>query len=142
MSFNASDYLEDKWRGHLLRGQIFTPSGILAIALTHDIPTDASTGASMGEVSNAGSYSRVSITSNTSNWSADNTTDGNSYNSNVITFPQATADWGWVSGFALCDTSVYGAGNVYVWGALTVPQFVQNTNIFQVQVSGLQIQFQ
>lgn len=142
MSANASDYLEDKLRGFLLRGQPFTPSGTLGVALTHDYPTDASTGASMGELANANGYSRQPIVSSTSSWSADDVTNGNAYNNNVITWSAATADWGWVSGCCFCDTTVYGAGDVYFWGTLTVPQFVQNTNIFQIPVSGVQIQFQ
>ena len=142
MSANSSDYLEDKLRGHLLRGQSFTPSGTLAIALTKDYPTDASTGASMGEVPNAGGYARQSIVSNTTNWSADDVVNGNAYNNNVITFPQASAYWGWVSGICICDSSIYGAGNVYFWGTLVTPEEIKSTNIYQIPVSGIQVQFQ
>lgn len=137
----ASNYLEDKMRGHLLRGVSFTPSGILAIGLTSGVPSDTSTGASCTELQNTGSYARVSVTSNTTNWSADDTTNNIAYNNNAITFTTPSADWGWTSGLIIADTAVYGAGNIYFYGALTSAQFIQNGNTVSIPVSGLSIQF-
>lgn len=141
MSANASDYLEGKMLDFMLRNQSFTPSGTLAIALTSDIPTDASTGAVMTEIPNAGSYARQAIVSSTTAWSHDSSTGNTAYNNAAITFPQATSDWSNISGCSIVDTSIYGAGNVYFWGQLTSPQSILNTQQLVIPISGISIQW-
>ena len=138
----ASNYLESAIRSHIFRGVTFTPSGTLAIGLTSNIPTDASTGASCFEIPNQYNYARQTITSSASNWSADSATDGKTYNNVQITFPAAAGGaWGNISGIVITDTSVYGAGNVYVYGALTAAKFINDTDQFIIDTSGIYIQF-
>jgi len=138
MANDFADYLEAKLIDFLLRGQSFTPSGTLAIALTTDVPTDAS----YNEVANAFSYARQSVVSSLTSWSRDSSTAGNAYNNNIITFPQAVGgDWGNVSGAVITDSPVYGVGNVYFKATLTSPQYIAATNQFVIPVSGVQIQF-
>jgi hypothetical protein len=66
---------------------------------------------------------------------------GITYNNNQISFPVATAEYGNVSGIAICDTTVYGAGNVYFAGSLTTPKFIGNGDQLVVAVSGLSVEW-
>jgi len=85
-------------------------------------PTDVS--ASGTEVS-GGSYARVAITNNATNWPAATGTNPTSKANGVaITFPAPTANWGTIVAYAIYDAA--STGNEIVWGALTVNKTVNN----------------
>lgn len=66
----------------------------------------------------AGSYARVSVTNNATQWpAATGNTPASKKNANVITFPVSTASWGTVTDAFIADAVT--AGNVLFFGALT-----------------------
>lgn len=103
-----SDYLEQSVINHIFRGTTFSTPTTLYVALYTSAPTDAGGGT---EVS-GGSYARVAVTCNTTNWSAP-TSAGTTSNSNAITFPQATASWGNIVAVGFFDAST--GGNLLIW---------------------------
>lgn len=124
-----SDYLENKLTDLVFRGQAFTAPVTLYVSLHTGTTTDAGGGT---EVS-GGSYARVAITANLTNWSgtqsagstiASSGTGGASSNNGAITFPAPTANWGTITDFAIFDAST--SGNMLIHGVLTVPKTVNN----------------
>lgn len=113
-----SDYLENEILDHILKVGAYTAATNLFIALLNTTPDDDDTGSVLStakEVS-GGSYARV--TCNT--WDA--ASGGASDNTAAITFAEATADWGTVVGFAICDHDT--TGNMLAWGTLTTPKAI------------------
>jgi hypothetical protein len=129
MAGSFSDYMESGILSHIFRTNTFNKPTTIAIALCSNVPVDADTGAlSTGkEVANAGSYSRQVLATGDANWNFTFTNgSGNVTNASQISFTAATADWGWVSGVAICDSSSYGGGNFIIGGALALPKLVSN----------------
>lgn len=137
----ASDYLEWQLASHIFGSGTFTKPPAIAVALCSGEPTDAMTGATIPELPNAGSYARQAVTQNANNWTDPLAANGICYNLTAIAFPQATADWGWVSGIAICTSATYGAGNHLVHAALTTPKLIGNGDTFTIPVSGAAITF-
>jgi hypothetical protein len=113
---SKSDYLENKILDLILGNTAFSLAGPLYIGLYTAPPTDAGGGT---EVS-GGSYARVSVTQNTTNWP--NASGGSKSNGAAVTFPTATASWGTVSHFGIFDAST--AGNLLRWGALSASKTI------------------
>jgi len=117
-----SDYLEAALLNHVLGATTFTAPATVYVALYTALPTDAA--ASGTEVS-GGSYARVAVTNNATNWpAATGTSPTTKSNGTAITFAAPTANWGTIVGFALKDAST--AGNTLYWGALTASKVVNN----------------
>ena len=116
------DYLEAKLLDAVF-GQTALPSiGTVYVALYTVIPTDVN--ASGTEVT-GGSYARVAVTNNTTNWpNATGTNPASKSNGTAITFPAPTANWGVVVGFAIYDAA--STGNELCWSALTVNKTINN----------------
>ena len=80
----------------------------------------------------SGSYARVSSTNNTTNWPNASAVSGapgyQSQNGASITFPQATASWGTVSGFLIGSSATPGSGSVYFYGVLNAAQLISTGN--------------
>ncbi len=126
---SMTDYLENKIVDWLLRGASFTAPATVYISLHTASCSDSSTGTEV----TGGSYARVSVTSNTTNWagtqSAGSTTTssgtgGTTSNNGAITFPAPTANWGTVTHFGVFDAST--SGNQLFCAALTVSKTVNN----------------
>lgn len=123
-----TDYLENKIIDWLLRGQAFTPPATVYVGLLTAAPSDSAAGT---EVS-GGSYARVAVTSNATNWNstdgdndaASTGTDGTTENDTAITFPAPTANWGSITHFAIYDAA--SGGNMLIWSALTTAKTVNN----------------
>ncbi len=113
------DFLELELLDHVFGAAAYTAPATLYVALYTVIPTDAS--ASGTEVT-GGSYARVAVTNNATNWPA--ASAGAKANGTAITFPAPTAAWGTVVGFAICDAATL--GNELAWGALTVNKTINN----------------
>lgn len=138
---SANDYLEKQWASHIFGSGTYTKPSVIAIALCRNAPTDAQTGATIPEVSNANAYARQTLNPSSTNWLDPILADGNCGNLQTITFPaDTTADWGWVSGVAICDSATYGAGNVLFQGTLTTPKLVQVGDQMVFSVSGITVQ--
>ena len=123
-----TDYLENKLIDWLLRGQAYTPPATSYIGLLTAAPSDSAAGT---EVS-GGSYARVAVASNATNWNstdgdndaASSGTDGTTENDTVVTFPAPTANWGSVTHFGIYDAST--AGNLLIHSALTTAKTINN----------------
>lgn len=102
MAGSASNTIENSLLNHLLRNTAYTPAATLYVALFTTNPTDAGPGT---EVS-GGAYARQVVTFGAAS-------GGTVTNSNAITFPVATADWGTIEGFGIMDALT--TGNMLVW---------------------------
>jgi hypothetical protein len=107
----ASNYLENKLLDHVFGGPDYVRPGTLYVALFTAAPNDGGGGT---EVS-GGSYARVAVTNNATNFPA--AASGAKSNGTAITFPTATAGWGTVTHWAIFDAS--SGGNLVAWAALT-----------------------
>ena len=127
-----SNYLENKLIDFLFRGIAYSPPATLEFALLKTAPTDAGGGV---EVS-GGSYARVPVTVNATNFAATNAaasttnpssgTSGTTSNNAAITFPAPTADWGVVTHIAIYDA--HSSGNLLWWNPLAAPKTVNNAD--------------
>lgn len=108
-----SDYEENRILDFVLGNG--TPATLYP-ALFTAAPSDAGGGT---EVS-GGSYARVAVTNNATNFPA--ATGGAKTNGADFTFPTATASWGTVTHVGLFDAS--SGGNLKAWAALAAPQAV------------------
>lgn len=95
-------------------------------------------GQTANEVS-GGSYARVAVTSNTTNWGAATTADPSVIaNATAFTFPTATASWGTVTHFGVWNNSTLtAAANFVAAAALTASQAIASTNTASFAVGAL-----
>src|SRR6187549_1696141 len=127
-----SDYLEGQIRAHIHRTASFTKPTVLAVSLATASTTDAHTGSTFTEVTNANAYARQDVPPLDANWSAASATDGLTDNVAAITFPTCTpATWGTVTDVVICSSATWGAGNAYLHGALTDSKTVGPGDVFQ-----------
>jgi hypothetical protein len=119
MADNKSNYLENAFLNHVLRGNVAgtalpQPSTIY-LALYTTSPTDTGGGV---EVSGNG-YVRQVVTFGVPS-------SGQTTNSNAVLFPVSTAAWGNIVGFGLHDA--LGGGNLLYYGALSTSVLVDAAN--------------
>ena len=82
---------------------------------------------------NAGGYARQELDPADANWNPITYISGSGMTSNVptISWGAATAPWaGQVSGVAIMDSGVYGAGNMLFFGSLNVAKTVGQGDTF------------
>lgn len=116
------DYLEAELLDHVFGAAAYTAPATVHVALYTATPGDAN--ASGTEVT-GGSYARVAVTNNGTNWpAASGTSPTSKSNGTAITFPAPTADWGVVVAFAIYDAA--SGGNELAWGALAVNKTINN----------------
>ena len=129
---SKSDYLENKLLDYVFSATAYTPPATLYVALFTVTPTDAGGGT---EVS-GGSYARVAVTNNATNFPA--ASAGSKSNGTQITFPTPTANWGTIVAFGVFDAVT--AGNLLYWGAISPSKTVNNGDPAPyIAVSGLTI---
>lgn len=136
-----SDWLERNLASHVFGTGTLSKPSTLALVLCASPANDTHTGATLPELANTGAYARQALNPSASNWNDPVTASGICANIVGVTFPAATADWGWVSGIAIADSTTHGAGNVWIYGALTTPKLIGNGDTFTVPVSGVQVTF-
>ncbi len=123
-----ADYAENKILDHITGKSSFTmPTAYMALSTT--TPTDAG---GITEPS-GGAYARVATAAAT--WNS--ASGGSTSNTNIITFPQATAGWGTIIGWALYDAA--SGGNMLVHGSLTTFITVSGGDTLQFPGSALVI---
>lgn len=145
---NMSNYLENKLVDHLFRGTAYTAPATIAIALCTAAPDDTSTGATITEVPNSGSYARQTLNPSTTNWrdtaggtaATSSGTTGTTANNATITFPTATGNWGTVTHVVIVDSATWGAGNVLFWAALSASQAINTGGTFSFSAGNLSVQ--
>jgi hypothetical protein len=146
---NMSNFLESGLLNFLFRGNSggFTAPLNISIALCSGIPDDASQGHTLPELANAGSYARANLGApSNSVWTEISQafgaqSSGNIDNVGAITFTTATANWGWVSGVAIVNSGVYGAGQVLLWGRLATPREVLSSDTLSFGAGAFDIFF-
>jgi hypothetical protein len=108
---SKSDYLENKVLDHVLSATVYTAPATTYIGLFTAAPSDSGGGTEV----TGGSYARVSVTNNATNWPA--ASSGSKSNGIEFLFTTASANWGTIVAFGVFDAS--SAGNLLYWGGLT-----------------------
>lgn len=129
MAGSKSNTLENQILDTVLGGPARSLDATVWVALYTAAPTDAGGGT---EVS-GGSYARVSVTNNVTNWPA--AAGGSKSNGTAIVFPQATANWGTVVAFAVHNHATL--DQPLIWGDLTASKSVENGDTAQFDVGGI-----
>jgi len=111
MPGSFSDFLELELLDHVFGNAAYSTPATLHVALFTAAPSDTGGGT---EVS-GGSYARVAVTNNATNFPA--ASGGAKANGTAVTFPTATASWGTVVAFGIFDAS--SGGNLLAWATLT-----------------------
>lgn len=124
---SKSNYLENAILDHILGGPDYSRPATVHVALFTAAPDDTGGGT---EVS-GGSYDRVAVTNDATEWPA--ASGGSKSNANAITFPEATADWGTVVAFGFYDDTLANGGNLLYWANLSTNRSI---------ISGEQARFQ
>lgn len=106
----------------------------LHFALVTAAPNDASTGSTISEPS-GGSYARVAVTNNTTNFPA--ASSGTSRNATSITFPTATGSWGTCTHVVALDAS--SGGNIIFWGTLTSSKTITSGQTASFSINALSL---
>jgi len=131
MAGSKSDYLENELLDHVLGNSAYTAPATVYVALYTVAPSDAGGGTEV----TGGSYARVAVTNNATNWPA--ASGGAKSNGTAITFPTATADWGTVVAMAILDAAT--AGNFLYWADLTASKTVNNGDTASFAVGELDV---
>lgn len=118
MAGSKSDYLENKVLDHVLGGSDYTRAATVYVALFTAAPSDSGGGTEVA----TGSYARVAVTNNNTNWPA--ASSGAKSNGTAVTFPTASANWGTVVAFGIFDAST--SGNLLYWGTLTTNKAIDS----------------
>lgn len=116
-----AQYLQRKILDHVLGKTTFTAPATVYIALYTVAPTNAGGGTEV----TGGSYARVAVTNNTTNFpNASGGDPASKANGAAVTFPTPTADWGLVVAWAMMDAS--SGGNQLYNAALETPRNILN----------------
>lgn len=131
MAGSKSNFLENELLDHVLGAATYTPPATVYIALFTAAPTDAGGGT---EVS-GGSYARVSVTNNDTNWPA--ASGGIKNNGTEITFPTASANWGTIVAMGIFDAA--SGGNLLFWGDLSQSVVIDTSDTFTFPIGNVEI---
>lgn len=129
MAGSKSNTLENAILDTVLGGPQRTIDATVWAALYTVAPTDAGGGTEV----TGGSYARVSITNNATNWPA--ASGGSKSNGTAISFPQASGSWGTVVAFALHNHAT--ADQPLIWGDLTASKTVTSGDTAQFAIGGI-----
>ncbi len=135
MAGSKSNYYENIIGAHGLGSVDYTPVATTYIGLWTAALDDTSTGATAGEVT-GGSYARVALTNNTTNWVT--WSGGATSNGIAIDFGTATANWGTVTHACIVDTAS-GAGNILYHFDLTASKVINNGDSAQFPTGDLDV---
>ncbi len=142
---NISDYLESGLLNYLFRANTnnFTRPLEIAVALCGNTPQDSQDGNTIPELPNANGYARANLGAPTNSIFGEiiQSAGGSGYirNSTTITFGPATGNWGWVSGIAITDSGVFGAGRVLYHGILPTPREILVNDTLSFSAGNLEI---
>lgn len=131
MPGSKSNYLSRKVLDHVLGDTAYSAPATVYVGLWLSSATldDSATGGTPGEPS-GGSYARVSVTNDTTNWpNATGSSTALKQNGTSIAWTTATADWHTsptetINQFALLDGT--GSSNMLFWGTITTPKQIGN----------------
>jgi hypothetical protein len=123
------NYLSHALLNHILRNTAYPKPATVKAHLYTTMPNSADAGGT--EVS-GGSYAAITIF-DTTDW--DDHADGTTENTNVESFPQATAAWGEVKGVCLRDESA----NLLFFGNLSANKTVGDGDTFRFSAGALDV---
>ena len=130
-----SNYLEDALVNHVLRNSaLASPGESIYVGLIKFYETKTLEPGTLTQEVATGSYTRIQVT----NW-LDPDGGGATQNNADITFPTATADWGYVSGVFVADAAT--DGHVLLHGTLTSARDVNSGDVFKFNAGDLDITF-
>jgi len=129
MAGSLSDFAENEILDHLLSAATYTPPATLYLAVFTAAPTDAGGGT---EVS-GGSYARLAVTNDATNFPA--AVAGAKSNGVALTMVTASASWGTIVAYALFDAS--SAGNMIGWADLTSSVLINNGDTLRFAAGAL-----
>ena len=142
---SLSDYAENKATDLFLRGQAFTAPATLYFGLS----TAACSDSSVGTEVTGGSYARVSLTANLTNWSgtqsagstaASSGTGGVSSNNVAVNYTTPSAGWGTVTHWFIADAS--SGGNILFCAALTASKTINSGDSVSFAIAAVSVTFQ
>lgn len=116
-----SDYLEAEFIKYWFQN---TAGASKPATLYVGLGTAACSDSSFGTEVSGGSYARVAVTANSTNWPGPTTNDGTVSNGAAVTFPAPTANWGVVTHWFIADAA--SSGNLLWCAALTVQKTINN----------------
>jgi hypothetical protein len=129
-----NDFLRDSLVKTIFQNAAYTTVGTRFVALFTANPNSAGGGT---EVSTVGTgYNRMPMS--TANWTT-NAIGGVTNNAAIQFTNNAPGGWGTVTGVAIIQTSVTGAGNYEFWGPLTANVTVNAGDIVQFSSASLTI---
>ena len=129
-----SNYLENALVNHVLRNTaLTTPGTSIYVGLIKFYESSKLEAGTLTQEASSGAYARVQVTA----WDAPS--NGATQNTNAVTFPTATADWGMVSGVIIVDAA--STGIVLLHGTLTTARDVKNGDVFKFNAGDLDITF-
>lgn len=124
-----SDYLEGKVQDHLHGIASYSAPATVYIAFFTDATSDAGGGTEV----TGGSYARIAVTNDATEW----TRSANSVtNDNVLTSAEATADWGTVTNFAKFDA--LSGGNMLEHEAFDESRLIKDGDSLRLQAGSLE----
>jgi hypothetical protein len=127
-----SDYLENQLLDHAFKTGAYTQPTHLYVALSKSTLSDTVTGTIAGELS-GGAYARKICDT----WDA--ASGGAIANSQVVTFAQATANWGTVTNFAIVNALTAATGSVLAYGTLTAAKNVASGDTLKFATGDIDI---
>lgn len=131
MASGFADFLELELLDHVFGAASYSAPATLYIALYTAAPGDSGGGTEV----TGGSYARVAVTNNATNFPA--ASAGAKANGTLIDFGTATANWGTVVAMAILDAS--SGGNFLAWGDLTASKVINNGDSATFPVGDLDI---
>lgn len=127
MPGSMTNYLEKKLLDHAL-GKTAYPMPTVYVGLLTTVPTENGT---LNELTGGG-YARVPLVIGAA-------TDDGSSNSQNISFPSATANWGSVVAVGLFDSQSVGTGNLLLYGTLDAAKTIATSDQFVIPTAALNI---
>jgi hypothetical protein len=128
MSDCYSNYLRDKINDIVHGGTTIAATTYFALMTVAPTASGGGTEVTIG----VGSYARVSVTNNSSNWP--NSSGQTKSNANAINWGTATGNWGTIVAIAEYDAST--GGNLITFASLATAVTVNTGQPFQVPANG------
>ena len=132
MAGSLSTFVSDEILDQLIGGSAYTAPTTLYLAVYTAAPTDAGGGTEV----TGGSYARLAVTNNLTNFPAASARAKT--NGTVLTMVTATANWGTIVAYALHDAST--SGNMIGWSDLDAPIIINNGDTLQFTAGSLAYQ--
>ena len=129
MAGSLSDFAENEILDHLLSAATYTAPATIYLAVFTAAPTDAGGGTEV----TGGSYARLAVTNDATNFPA--AVAGAKSNGVALTMVTASANWGTIVAYGLFDAST--AGNMIGWADLTSSVIINNGDTLRFAAGAL-----